>query len=79
MACSTLSLSTGSACSTEKVKMSRVLLNLGLDEKINEGHIRFGFGRMTTAQEIDFATELIIKSVKKLRVEGGFQCTLGRF
>lgn len=60
-------VSTGSACSAGSVKPSRVLLAIGVDEEMAQSSIRFSIGRFNTMKEIEFAAELVIKSVERLR------------
>lgn len=60
-------LSTGSACSTEALDPSPVLLALGMDRSVAETAVRIGLGRYTTIEEIDRATERIAKAVADLR------------
>ncbi len=62
-----IAISTGSACSTEKLGPSHVLVALGLSKKQIDSSIRIGFGRMTTIPEIDFAAQQIIYAVNKIR------------
>jgi cysteine desulfurase len=40
---------------------------LGVDDELAHTSIRFGFGRFTTEEEIDYAINLITKKVEKLR------------
>lgn len=63
----TIAVSTGSACSTEKVEPSHVLTALGLGKKQIDCSIRVGIGRMTTEAEIDYATRQILDSITKIR------------
>lgn len=62
-----IAISTGSACSTEKVEPSHVLTALGLSKKQIECSIRIGFGRMTTLEEIDYTADQIIRAITKIR------------
>lgn len=62
-----IALSTGSACSTEKIEPSHVLTAIGLDKKQIDCSVRVGIGRMTTSQEIDDASEQIIDNITKIR------------
>lgn len=62
-----LSFSTGSACTTTKVKPSHVIIALGYDEERAYSSIRFGLGRFTTEEEIDITIEIFTKAVNKLR------------
>ena len=60
-----LALSSGSACSSSSPKASHVLLELGLSKDLCNSSIRIGIGRFNTAEDIDFATKEIIKTVRK--------------
>jgi cysteine desulfurase len=62
-----LALSTGSACSSATAGPSHVLLALGLSDERARSAIRFGLGRYTTREEVDFAASRIIEVVQKLR------------
>ncbi len=62
-----LAVSSGSACTSSSLEPSYVLRALGVDVELAHTSIRFGIGRFTTQEEIDFAADLIISSVNKLR------------
>ncbi|MGZ3696641.1 MAG: IscS subfamily cysteine desulfurase [Bdellovibrionota bacterium] len=62
-----LAVSTGSACTTADMEPSYVLREMGLPEELSHSSIRFGLGRFTTREEIDFAVERIVETVGKLR------------
>ncbi|HTX35847.1 MAG TPA: IscS subfamily cysteine desulfurase [Bryobacteraceae bacterium] len=62
-----LALSTGSACSSATVEPSHVLRALGVGEERARGALRFGLGRWTTADEVDYAAGRIVDAVRKLR------------
>jgi len=62
-----LAVSSGSACTSESIEPSHVLLALGLTETEVAASIRFGLGRSTTEAEIDYAVEAIRAAVTKLR------------
>lgn len=59
--------SAGAACHSDQVIISHVLEAMGLAEAWAKGTVRFTTGRMTTAEEIDRALEVIVAAVKKLR------------
>ena len=40
---------------------------LGVDDELAHTSIRFGFGRFTTQEEVDYAINLISQKVEKLR------------
>jgi cysteine desulfurase len=61
-----LARSTGSACSSATVEPSHVLRALGVGEERARGALRFGLGRWTTAQEVEYAAGRIVEAVGKL-------------
>ncbi|MDX2073158.1 MAG: IscS subfamily cysteine desulfurase [Alphaproteobacteria bacterium] len=67
MAVKDLAVSSGSACTSASLEPSYVLRALGVGEELAHTSIRFGFGRFTTDEEIDFAINLVKNSVHKLR------------
>lgn len=67
MALKGLAVSSGSACTSASIEPSHVLQSLGLPDNLAHSSIRFGLGRFTTAEEIDYAVESIIKAVQQLR------------
>ena len=60
-------VSSGSACTSQNPEPSHVLLALGLPEDLAHGTIRFGLGRFTTAEQVDYAAERVIHCVRELR------------
>jgi cysteine desulfurase len=62
-----LAFSTGSACSSASLELSHVLKAIGRTDDESRCSVRFGIGRYTTNEEIDFAIEKIINAVKKIR------------
>jgi cysteine desulfurase len=62
-----VAVSTGSACSSAVPAPSYVLRALGLSAEAARGSVRFGLGRFNTQEEIDFAAERMIETVRKLR------------
>jgi len=67
MAIKDLAVSSGSACTSSSLEPSYVLHALGVDDELAHTSIRFGFGRFTTEEEIDYAINLIRSKVEKLR------------
>jgi len=61
-----IAISAGSACTTQIVEPSHVLLALGLDEDATHSSIRIGFGRFNTIDEIKVVSEKISSIVKSL-------------
>ncbi|WP_414500080.1 cysteine desulfurase family protein [Zymobacter sp. IVIA_12111.31 C1] len=62
-----LAVSTGSACNSASLTPSFVLTGIGLSPELALSSVRFSFGRFTTAEDIDVATQVIMQAVRKLR------------
>ena len=62
-----ISASTGSACSSDSLEASHVLLAIGLEPKQAHGSLRLSLGKYTTNEEIDYVLETIPTAVKRLR------------
>merc|ERR1712190_327067 len=67
MALKDMALSSGSACTSASLEPSYVLRAIGADEDLAHSSIRFGIGRFTTEEEIDYTAEKTIKEVQRLR------------
>ncbi len=67
MAIKDVAVSSGSACTSASLEPSYVLRAVGVDEELAHTSIRFGLGRFTTDEEVDFVGELVTNKVKKLR------------
>ncbi len=67
MAIKDLAVSSGSACTSSSLEPSYVLHSLGVEDELAHTSIRFGIGRFTTEEEIDFAIKTINEKVDKLR------------
>ncbi len=67
MAIKELAVSSGSACTSASLEPSYVLRAMGVDVELAHTSIRFGLGRFTTKEEIDFALRLITDKVRWLR------------
>ena len=52
-------VSTGSACSSKKLKVSGVLTAMGIRPNVAEWAVRFSLSPHTTEEEIDYAVEKI--------------------
>jgi cysteine desulfurase len=61
-----IAISAGSACTTQNVEPSHVLLALGLSDEQAHYAIRIGCGRFNTDEEIQIATNEIVNSLESL-------------
>ena len=65
-----VAVSAGSACTSEEigdVQYSHVLHAIGLDQEAGRSTIRFGLGRFTTEEEVDYVSERINTVISNLR------------
>ncbi|MGL6096428.1 MAG: IscS subfamily cysteine desulfurase [Fimbriiglobus sp.] len=62
-----VAVSSGSACTSASLEPSYVLRALGVGDELAHSSIRFGIGRFTTAEEIDYVTDLVVREVARLR------------
>ena len=62
-----IALSSGSACTSASLEPSYVLKALGLGDDLAHSSLRFGLGRFTTDEQIDFTINAIKNTVLKLR------------
>ncbi|XP_037708589.1 cysteine desulfurase, mitochondrial [Drosophila subpulchrella] len=67
MALKDVALSSGSACTSASLEPSYVLRAIGTDEDLAHSSIRFGIGRFTTMEEVDYTADKCIKHVERLR------------
>jgi len=67
MALKNVAVSSGSACTSASLEPSYVLRALGVDDELAHSSIRFGFGRFTSEDEVEFVLELLEKHVNRLR------------
>ena len=64
---SKIAISAGSACTTQTVEPSHVLLAMGCSEDRSHQSIRIGLGRSNTNNDIENAIKLIISTINRLK------------
>jgi cysteine desulfurase len=62
-----VAVSSGSACTSSSLEPSYVLKALGAGDDLAHSSIRFGLGRWTTEEEVDYVVEKLTKVVSRLR------------
>jgi len=62
-----VAVSSGSACTSATLEPSYVLKALGVGEDLAHTSIRFGLGRFTTEEEVDYVIDKMVQVVTKLR------------
>jgi cysteine desulfurase len=62
-----LAVSTGSACNSHGGGGSHVLEAIGLPADLVQSATRFGLGRFTTEEEVDYAAGRVLETVQRLR------------
>ncbi|MBK9264714.1 MAG: IscS subfamily cysteine desulfurase [Polyangiaceae bacterium] len=67
MAIKDVAVSSGSACTSASLEPSYVLHAMGVGDDLAHSSIRFGLGRFTTEEEVDYVADLVTSKVRKLR------------
>jgi len=67
MALKDVALSSGSACTSASLEPSYVLRALGAEEDMAHSSIRFGIGRFSSDEEVEYTIERTVKEVNRLR------------
>ena len=62
-----VAVSSGSACTSASLEPSHVLRSMDVGDELAHSSIRFGIGRFTTREEIDYAADKVVEVVSRLR------------
>ena len=62
-----IAVSTGSACSSDSLEPSHVLLAMGMDHGRAHSSIRFSLGRSTTKEDLAYTVDALERTVTRLR------------
>ena len=76
MALSDLAVSTGSACASGSQAVSHVMEAIGATGDRGRASIRFGLGRNSTGEDVDFAIERVMAAVHALRARDGHHASV---
>lgn len=63
-----IAVSSGSACSSDELQASHVLLAIGVPVEFAHGTIRFSLGKDNTKEEIDYTIKSVVEVINKLRM-----------
>ena len=62
-----IAVSSGSACSSNDLQASHVLVAMGIPEEFAHGTIRFSLGKYNTKEEINYTIDTVVEVIEKLR------------
>jgi cysteine desulfurase len=62
-----IAVSSGSACTSATLRPSHVLKAIGVPDDLAHASIRFGLGRSSTEEEVDYAVAAVATTVRRLR------------
>lgn len=62
-----IAVSSGSACTSADPEPSHVLRAMGRSDRLTRASLRFGLGRFTTDEEIEFAIDYVAQQITRLR------------
>jgi cysteine desulfurase len=62
-----IAISAGSACASGAVKASKVLLQMGVSEKLASEAVRISLGKLHTKDDVDYTIKKITKLISRLQ------------
>jgi cysteine desulfurase len=62
-----IAVSSGSACTSASLEPSHVLRSMDVGDDLAHSSIRFGIGRFTTTEQVDYAANKVVDVVQRLR------------
>jgi cysteine desulfurase len=62
-----VAVSSGSACTSASLEPSHVLTAIGVPADLANASLRFGLGRWSTEEEVDYTSETAVAAVRRLR------------
>jgi cysteine desulfurase len=68
-----LAFSNSSACASGSSKPSRILKAIGLTDEQALCSVRLGFGRFNNKEEIDYASQIFVEAINKIRTFNSFK------
>tara|TARA_B110000467_G_C18339326_1_gene501942 strand:+ start:5060 stop:6199 length:1140 start_codon:yes stop_codon:yes gene_type:complete len=63
-----VAVSAGSACASGTLKASKVLLQMGVSEKLASESVRISLGKLHTKDDVDYAIQKIIELITRLKI-----------
>ena len=63
-----VAISAGSACASGTLKASKVLLQMGVSEKLASESVRISLGKLHTKDDVDYAIQKIIELITRLKI-----------
>jgi len=73
-----IAISASSACTSDSIEISRVILALGIPRDIARGTVRISLGRDNTLEEVINTSEVLREVVEKLRMMAELEESFGR-
>lgn len=72
-----VAVSPGAACDSANAEPSHVARAIGVPDDLARSSLRFGLGRFNTAEEVEYAIDKVVQSVRRLRNESPLYADAG--